>query len=93
MTDSELIQTWKDGEVRQKELWGQILDRGLYLKVLGIDPDKRVAGWRNPSRLPDDHFFAGVHGAPRGSGQRVYKRPEKPIATVNLSDEDFDDFV
>ena len=75
MTDSELIKQWNDGEKHQGQLWKQILERGLYLNALGIDPDKRDSAWRNPPSITRDtekRFYHGVAGGPR----RAYNRRE-----------------
>jgi hypothetical protein len=73
-TDAELIREWKEGEARQKELWAEILRRGLYMTVLGIDPNRRDSAWRNPPTAKGSDFSAGVSGAP-GRSRVAAKQP------------------
>jgi len=75
-TDTELMQEWREGEARQKELWAEILRRGLYMTVLGIDPNKRDSAWRNPPTAKSSDFFAGVVGAP-GRSRVTVKQPPR----------------
>jgi hypothetical protein len=99
MNNEELIKTWKEGEKKQRELWTEILQRGLYLIALGVDPSKRDNSWRTPPTATGkdiNKFFAGVHGAPHhgtGTGEKFYKRPVTPVKVVNLTQDDLNDFV
>jgi len=95
-TDDQLIQEWKEGEARQKQIWSEILARGLYLKVLGIDPDKqRDSSWRTPPTATPQQtkmFFAGVHGSPRSlysKDESVYRNKDSRVIP---SQTDMDDF-
>lgn len=75
MTDDELLREWREGEARQKGLWREILSRGLYLRSMGIDPQKRDSAWRNPPSVTieaERAFYKGVRGGPRVA------RTEKP---------------
>jgi len=80
VTNDELIREWRDGEQRQRELWQEILSRGLYFQSLGIDLERRDSSWRNPPRITDDserEFYRNVHGhkrPKREQKQRVSQR-------------------
>jgi hypothetical protein len=79
MTDAELIEQWRDGEKRQRELWLEILNRRLYFQAQGIDETKRDNAWRNPPSATKESqmaFFSGVVHSPRGvaRGYRYNKR-------------------
>jgi hypothetical protein len=68
MTNAELVQQWQDGEKRQKQLWQEILHRGLYFQVLGVNPDRKDSAWRNPPSATlqsEREFYDNVVGSPR----------------------------
>jgi hypothetical protein len=76
LTDEELIQQWRDGEKRQRELWLEILNRKLYFQAQGIDTNKRDNSWRNPpsaTKQSQMKFFSGVIRSPRGTTCRERK--------------------
>ena len=91
MTDNELIEQWRDGEKRQRELWREILSRGLYFESQGIDPGKRDNAWRNPQGATLNsvkQFSNGVHGVPRSYNASVRYRKN----AITMSEQELSEF-
>jgi hypothetical protein len=79
LSNEELIEQWREGEKRQRELWLLILERKLYFQAQGIDCERRDNAWRNPPSATKESqmkFFSGVVHRPKGvaTGYRQNKR-------------------
>ena len=91
MTNEELLQAWKDGEQKQKELWQEILSRKLYFQSVGIDWNKQDSSWRSApgtTESASNSFFKGVKKTPmaerKGNTRNFAQEAKELLAGLDL---------